>query len=706
MPTPSLRHAFALAAALLANATMPAIAADIVLTPPVAGGVAVTNAAGTTTRLRMADDGTFTLPGLAPLPGAGSGLCLDIATGRVGTCSLGALTSITAGTGLTGGTITTSGTIAADTAYLQRRVGGTCPAGSSIRAIAADGTVTCQVDTTGNLANAFVQGGNAFGAAATLGTTDNQPMQFVANGVTALRLLPHPLSPSVVAGHPVNAVTAGVGAATVAGGGSTYSGFPLPSDQATGIICTRNCSNTVTDHGGTIGGGVDNLAGNNNEFLADAPYATVAGGMHNSAGAQGSTVGGGFTNSADGLYSVVAGGGSNLAPGHRSVVAGGEFNQANGEGSFVAGGESNQANGANSFAAGRSARADHVGSFVWGQSTAGPMHQAFASATDYEFAVKAQGGFRVVTQMVQATGAPFDQAGTFRLLPSGRLELPAFTGAIYRGTQPFLLASSTGNLFAGLSAGNETNSGAGNNTGVGGGSLQALSTGYENAALGQAALAGNTTGAGNSGVGYRALAANSANFNNTAVGAQALANATGGGNTALGAFAGLNLVTGNGNLLIANSGADGESDTTRIGSSQSRVFITGIRGVTTGANNATTVVIDGNGQLGTISSSRRFKDDIADMGEASDILMRLRPVTFRYKSHAASGQAARQYGLVAEEVAAVAPELAVHGADGQVETVNYHLLVPMLLNELQKQQRTIEEQAARLSRLEARLGAQ
>jgi len=112
------------------------------------------------------------------------------------------------------------------------------------------------------------------------------------------------------------------------------------------------------------------------------------------------------------------------------------------------------------------------------------------------------------------------------------------------------------------------------------------------------------------------------------------------------------------------------------------------------------VLIDSAGQLGTTNSSRRFKEDIADMDEASAALMRLRPVTFRYKSDTNTSHRRLQYGLVAEEVAAVYPGLVAHSADGEVETVMYQYLPAMLLNEYQKQQRTIQTQVARIAELE------
>lgn len=198
------------------------------------------------------------------------------------------------------------------------------------------------------------------------------------------------------------------------------------------------------------------------------------------------------------------------------------------------------------------------------------------------------------------------------------------------------------------------------------------SNGNENTAVGRSALAygagsgnGNTavgayalsstpeagTGSFNTATGYSALSENTSGIWNTAVGYLALQNnTTGNYNIALGENAGTALTTGCCNISIGNGGVAGEERTIRIGNAnQTRAFISGIRGITTGAQNAVAVLIDSNGQLGTVSSSRRFKFDIRDAAESTDDLMRLRPVTFRYLAHGA--EAAVQYGLIAEEVA-------------------------------------------------------
>jgi hypothetical protein len=239
------------------------------------------------------------------------------------------------------------------------------------------------------------------------------------------------------------------------------------------------------------------------------------------------------------------------------------------------------------------------------------------------------------------------------------------------------------------------NTTGGDNTGTGIFALIGNLTGNANTATGGVTLLNNTTGNGNTATGHSALLNNTSGSNNTATGDSALFNnATGKQNTAIGTGAGFN-ITGDNNIDIGYnvSGAAGESNTTRIGNGNfiNRTFIAGIAGVTTGGVGAA-VLVDGNGQLGTISSSRRFKDDIQDMGDASSDLMRLRPVTFRYKQALEDGSHPLQYGLVAEEVAAVSPGLVQFDREGQPQTVLYHVLPAMLLNEVQKEHQRIDAQ--------------
>ena len=265
----------------------------------------------------------------------------------------------------------------------------------------------------------------------------------------------------------------------------------------------------------------------------------------------------------------------------------------------------------------------------------------------------------------------------------------------------------TGNTANGYQA-LEANSVGIANTASGTQSLQANTTGHGNTASGFQALEANTTGQGNTAVGFQALSGNLIGVNNTAVGSNTLLAATGNYNTALGVNAGSNLGAGSNNILIGNPGTpdDGMGNAViRIGYLQSQTFIDGIRGKTTGNADAVPVVIDSNGQLGTVNSSGRFKEDIQEMASASSGLLRLRPVTYRYKQPYADGSKPIDYGLIAEEVARVYPDLVVNGADGLVQTVQYQKLTPMLLNELQKQNEVIQLQGKQIQQLEIRLAA-
>jgi hypothetical protein len=251
------------------------------------------------------------------------------------------------------------------------------------------------------------------------------------------------------------------------------------------------------------------------------------------------------------------------------------------------------------------------------------------------------------------------------------------------------------------------------NTGVGPLALEFTTTGSENTAVGPTALYENTSGSYNVGVGPSALRVGNGSYN-TAVGAQAGQSTTGTGNTLLGYNAGVILTTGNYNIDIGYQveGATTDSGVIRIGSSnQTSAYLAGVYGVTT-ASTGVEVFIDSAGQLGTKSSSIRYKQDVHDMDEASDGLFRLRPVTFRYKQPFADGSTPIDYGLIAEEVAGVYPDMVARNAQGQIETVQYSKLTPMLLNEVQKQhqemeeqQRLLEKQAEMIRLLEKRLAA-
>jgi hypothetical protein len=270
-------------------------------------------------------------------------------------------------------------------------------------------------------------------------------------------------------------------------------------------------------------------------------------------------------------------------------------------------------------------------------------------------------------------------------------------------------------VFAGIDAG--VNNASGNyNVFFGGGAGASNTTGSSNT------FAGDAAGFNSSTATLNAFYGDQAGFQNT----------TGSYNTFAGPQAGYNNTTGNSDVYIANygPGLGMENNTIRIGnqgtgvSQQNATFIAGIAGAT--VTGVAVHVNTSTGQLGVVSSSRRFKEQIRDMGDSTNGLMKLRPVTFFYKPEYDKGECTLQYGLIAEEVAEVYPELVAYEPDGKPYTVKYQYLTTMLLNEMQKRyhraeaeakvitqqqdqsetlQRQNEEFQQRLSRLEGLMGA-
>ena len=321
-----------------------------------------------------------------------------------------------------------------------------------------------------------------------------------------------------------------------------------------------------------------------------------------------------------------------------------------------------------------------------------------------------------------------------------RLRVDEATGNVSRNGALFVHTTGASNLFVGPDAGDLGTTGPGRNSAFGDSALTSLTLGQDNAAFGKDALRANTTGAWNaafgdrslytntqgygnsafgqkslytmdlatlnSAFGYKALELNTTGFSNTGIGANALAlTTTGDFNVAIGNGAGAGQTTGDNNIYISNPGVAAESGKIRIGdTAHDETFIDGIDGnIATGG---VTVLINSSNELHTIVSSARFKQDVVDMGESSERLAQLRPVTFRYREQVALGEDVAEYGLIAEEVAEIAPELVAYDAEGKPYSVRYHVLAPMLLNELQKQQRTVDAQRAQLGLESERNAAQ
>jgi len=275
------------------------------------------------------------------------------------------------------------------------------------------------------------------------------------------------------------------------------------------------------------------------------------------------------------------------------------------------------------------------------------------------------------------------------------------------------------------------------NTAIGSSALFRNTTGSANTANGSAALFRNTTGSNNTAVGHDALALNDTGSNNTANGSGALdGNPFGRQNTASGAFAlssdnewrgnsntadgfgalnsfrdgnnnialgsraGENLRQGSDNIYIGNVGVALESNTIRMGTigTQTNTYIAGISGATVPTGVA--VIVDADGHLGTTTSSGRFKEAIKPMDKASEVILGLKPVTFRYK-HELDAKGVPQFGLVAEDVEKVNPDLVARDAEEKIFTVRYEAVNAMLLNEFLKEHRTVQEQGATITHLKS-----
>jgi hypothetical protein len=229
-----------------------------------------------------------------------------------------------------------------------------------------------------------------------------------------------------------------------------------------------------------------------------------------------------------------------------------------------------------------------------------------------------------------------------------------------------------------------------NNTAFGAAALLFNTTGFSNTAVGATALLNNAS-TNNTAIGFGALGRNTIGPSNTAVGTHALdSNTTGALNIALGPFAGIGVTTANNVISIGVSGAN-VNDSCYIGN---------IYGTFNTAQSAV-VYIDPDGRLGTGPSARRFKKDIADMGAASEVLLSMRPVTFHFKTQDTekAGQPVQQFGLIAEEVAEVNPDLILRDKEGEIYSVRYDAVNAMLLNEFLKEHRKNEEQEATIARL-------
>jgi uncharacterized coiled-coil protein SlyX len=237
------------------------------------------------------------------------------------------------------------------------------------------------------------------------------------------------------------------------------------------------------------------------------------------------------------------------------------------------------------------------------------------------------------------------------------------------------------------------------NTAIGWEALLSNTTGIYNVAVGAGTLSGDATGIANTAIGQGAMTYSSGDYN-TAIGVVALLFSSGNNNIALGSNAGVNLTAGDNNICIGNFGAAGESGTIRIGTNgtHNNVAIAGIYGTTipTGVR----AIVSPGGRLGVVTSSARFKDAIKPMDKASEAILALKPVSFCYKREI-DPEGIPQFGLVAEDVEKVNPDLVARDDQGRPYSVRYEAVDAMLLNEFLKEHRAVEEQKRKIQEQEA-----
>ncbi len=271
---------------------------------------------------------------------------------------------------------------------------------------------------------------------------------------------------------------------------------------------------------------------------------------------------------------------------------------------------------------------------------------------------------------------------------TGALNTASGSSALFRNT--------TGNLNTATGSGALYNNTTGdNNTAVGFDALSANTIASNNTAIGYLALVDNITGYRNTATGVNALYSNSSGHGNTAIGYQALYQNNGSDNVAVGFNAGNFLTNGSGNVCIGSGvlGVDGESNTTRIKNIHSSVA------------SGRAVYVNSDNKIGTLVSSRRFKEKIKPMERTSEAILALKPVTFHYKKEIESN-GSLMFGLIAEDVEKVDPDLVTRNEKGEADTVRYEAVNAMLLNEFLKEHRRVEEQHTTITKLKSAIAQQ
>ena len=574
----------------------------------------------------------------------------------------GDISAVTAGAGLSGGGTSGPVALAVDFAATQQRVSGACPAAQLMTGVNQDGSVVCQSVTGagGGDITAVVAGAGLTGGA----STGDAALAVSFGGPGAVSLAARSDHTHQLATGTRNVATGPL--ALVANGASDNVAF---GNEALRLNATGFQNVAVGNFALRVG-----TASARNTAVGHTALEVTTGGGNTALGNFAARLNtSGFDNVAVGLNALTA-----------NTTAG--FNTAIGAGAMQA-----NTTGGDNTAVGRLALA---GNTTGTENTAvgvGALGTAAAPGGATAVGYAALGG--------NVTG--------FGNSAVGQRALGATTtGAANTALGAEALAGNTSGT-ANTAVGSQTlgaSTTANSNTAVGREAMAQTSTGSSNTAVGAMALDANTIGASNVAVGVGALGAATTAGTNTAIGLGALSEVTtGGDNIGVGFNAGLGVTTGTGNIYVGGfAAAGGESGTTRIGSGQTAAYMAGISGATSASG--VQVFVNGSGKLGTATSSARFKEQIASLQDRFHARVQaLRPVSFIYKPEFDDGTKQAQYGLIAEEVADVFPELVVRDAVGQVQTVRYHFLAPLLLAEVQRLERERTAAAADRTRLEERV---